>query len=93
MVGAGTAPFWLVFAEDWFAKGEFIVGELNEVYQFRVMEDPTFMGTLVKYKVELAGGNTEGVPRLSGHVKSSLIDLKLLEIGQQGASRIYFRAA
>lgn len=62
MVGAGTAPFWLVFAEDWFAKGEFIVGELNEVYQFRVMEDPTFMGTLVKYKVELAGGNTEGVP-------------------------------
>ena len=62
MVGAGTAPFWLVFAEDWFAKGEFIVGELNEVYQFRVLEDPTFMGTLVKYKVELAGGNTEGVP-------------------------------
>ena len=41
---------------------EFIVGELNEVYQFRVLEDPTFMGTLVKYKVELAGGNTEGVP-------------------------------
>lgn len=22
MVGAGTAPFWLVFAEDWFAKGK-----------------------------------------------------------------------
>lgn len=22
MIGAGTAPFWLVFAEDWFAKGK-----------------------------------------------------------------------
>ena len=30
--------------------------------------------------------NTEFVPRLSGHVKSLVIDLKLLEIGQQGAS-------
>ena len=27
MVGAGTAPFYLVFAEDWFADGEYIVGK------------------------------------------------------------------
>ena len=31
--------------------------------------------------------NQEFVPRLSGHVKSLVIDLKLLSIGQQGASR------
>lgn len=31
--------------------------------------------------------NQEFVPRLSGHVKSLVIDLKLLSIGQQGASK------
>ena len=31
MVGVGTAPFYLVFPEDWFADGEYIVGSLNEV--------------------------------------------------------------
>lgn len=61
-VGAGTAPFYLVFGEDWFADGEYIVGELNEVYQFRVMGDARFEGTNAVYKVELAGGNTNGVP-------------------------------
>lgn len=62
MVGAGTAPFYLVFAEDWFADGEFIVGNLNEVYQFRVLGDAKMEGTNAVYKVELAGGNTDGVP-------------------------------
>lgn len=62
MVGAGTAPFYLVFAEDWFADGEFIVGNLNEVYQFRVLGDARMEGTNAVYKVELAGGNTDGVP-------------------------------
>ena len=61
-VGAGTAPFYLVFAEDWFARGEYIVGELNEVYQFRVLDDAKMQGTNAVYKVELAGGNTDGVP-------------------------------
>lgn len=61
-VGAGTAPFYLVFAEDWFALGEYIVGELNEVYQFRILADPRMQGTNAVYKVELAGGNTDGVP-------------------------------
>ena len=61
-VGANTAPFWLVFAEDWFARGEYIVGELNEVYQFRILEDARMEGTNAVYKVELAGANTEGVP-------------------------------
>lgn len=62
MIGAGTAPFELVFAEDWFADGEVILGNLNEVYQFRILGDPKFEGTHAVYTVELMGGNTAGVP-------------------------------
>ena len=29
--GANTEPFYVVFGEDWFADGEVIVGEKNEV--------------------------------------------------------------
>lgn len=87
MVGAGTAPFSLVFPEDWFADGEYLVGNLNEIYQFRVLGNAKMEGSNAVYTVELAGGNTQGVPRLSGHYKPLLIDLKLLLIGQQGASK------
>lgn len=45
MVGVGTTPFYLVFAEDWFADGEYIVGNLNEIYQFRILGDPRMEGT------------------------------------------------
>lgn len=62
MVGAGTVPFYLVFGEDWFADGEYIVGNLNEAYQFRILGEPKFEGTNAVYKVELAGANTMGVP-------------------------------
>ena len=62
MIGAGTAPFYLVFPEDWFADQEVIVGELNEVYQFRILGDARMEGTNAVYKVELMGGNTVGVP-------------------------------
>lgn len=62
MIGAGTAPFYLVFPEDWFADGEYIVGNLNEVYQFRILGDARMEGSNAVYKVELAGGNTNGVP-------------------------------
>ena len=41
---------------------EYIVGELNEVYQFRILENAQMHGTNAYYKVELAGGNSEGVP-------------------------------
>lgn len=37
--------------------------------------------------------NTEFVPRLSGHIKPLVIDLELLIIGQQGASKDYSCAA
>lgn len=62
MVGAGTAPFYLVFGEDWFSDGEYIVGNLNELYQFRILGDCRMEGTRAVYKVELAGGNINGCP-------------------------------
>lgn len=61
-VGAGTQPFELVFPQDWFSKGEYIVGHLNELYQFRIIGEPRMEGTNAVYRVELAGGNTLGVP-------------------------------
>lgn len=61
-VGAGTAPFYLVFPEDWFADGEVIVGHLNQVYPFRILGDARLEGTNAVYKVELMGGNTIGCP-------------------------------
>lgn len=45
MVGAGTAPFYLVFPEDWFADGEVIVGNLNQVYPIRILGDARMEGT------------------------------------------------
>lgn len=62
MVGAGTAPFYLVFGEDYFADGEVIFGNLNQVYPFRVLGDARLEGTNAVYRVELMGGNTAGVP-------------------------------
>lgn len=62
MIGAGTAPFELVFGEDWFADGEVIVGNLNEQYQFRILGEPRFEGSNTVYKVELMGGNMTGCP-------------------------------
>lgn len=61
-VGVGTAPIYLVFPEDWFADGEVIVGNLNQVYPFRVLGEPRMEGTNAVYKTELMGGITDGVP-------------------------------
>ena len=41
---------------------EYIVGNLNELYQFRILGDARMEGTNAVYKVELAGGNTDGIP-------------------------------
>lgn len=43
-------------------NGEVIVGNLNQVYPFRVLGDVRMEGTNAVYKVELMGGNTKGVP-------------------------------
>ena len=61
-VGAGTSRFTLIFAEDWFADGEVIVGSKNEKYLFRILGDAKVSGTNYEYTVELMGGNTIGVP-------------------------------
>ena len=52
-VGIGTCPFYLVFPEDWFADGEVLFGNLNEVYPIRVLGDPQMEGTNAVYKCEL----------------------------------------
>lgn len=62
MVGVGTDPFYLVFAEDWFADGEVIFGNLNQVYPIRILGNPVNEGTNTVYKVELMGGNLTGIP-------------------------------
>lgn len=41
---------------------EYIVGNLNEIYQFRILGDAITEGLNAVYKVELGGGNTKGVP-------------------------------
>ena len=61
-VGVGTAPFYLVFPEDWFADGEVIVGHLNQAYPFRILGNPRMEGSNAVYKVELMGGVTTGCP-------------------------------
>lgn len=61
-VGTGTAPFYLVFPEDWFADGEVIVGHLNQVYPFRILEEPRMEGSNAVYKVELMGNKQGGCP-------------------------------
>lgn len=62
MIGSGVEPFYLVFAEDYFADGEVIFGNLNQVYPFRILGHSKPEGTNFVYKVELMGGNTVGVP-------------------------------
>lgn len=61
-VGANGEVFYLVFPEDWFADGNYIVGNLNEIYQFRILGDAKMEGTNAVYRVEMAGGNTDGCP-------------------------------
>ena len=60
--GVNGEPFYLIFAEDWFADGEVLAGPYNEAYPLRVLGDAIMEGTDAKYKVELMGGITTGVP-------------------------------
>lgn len=61
-VGACTAPFYLVFNEHWFFKGETIEGNLGNRYPLRVLEDAREEGSRYVYKVETMAGITDGVP-------------------------------
>ena len=62
MFGANQAPFYLVFNEDWTWRGATIVGNLNEAYQFVVLDEPRYEGANTIYRVSLSGANTEGIP-------------------------------
>jgi hypothetical protein len=61
-VGAVNTRFDLYFAEDWFADGNQIVGEKNELYPLRVIGDGRPDGMYAVYTVELLGNVTGGMP-------------------------------
>jgi hypothetical protein len=61
-VGAGGEAIELVFAEKAFHDVNVIVGEKNEIYPLRVLEDPTPEAGNYVYKVELMGGVINGMP-------------------------------
>lgn len=62
-VGVNFEPFYLVFPTDWFALGEVIWGELNEVYPMIVKEAGRQEGTNTVYLVEPFGAQgAEGIP-------------------------------
>ena len=61
-LGANKAPFYVVFPEDWFADGNVIVGEKNELYPLRILGSAIMEGTNAVYKVQLMGANMTGVP-------------------------------
>ena len=61
-IGVGGVPFYLVFGEKWFFDGETIVGNYNEVYPMRILEEPRLEGTNVVYKVQLHGNVMNGIP-------------------------------
>jgi hypothetical protein len=57
-VGQYKREFYLFFAEDWFFVTNVIVGERNEDYQIRVMEEGVpVAGGLTRYKCTLLGGD------------------------------------
>lgn len=59
--GIAGAPFYLYFEEDYFFDGEVITGNVD-LYQFRILGDAVKEGVYFKYKVEMFGGNIDGVP-------------------------------
>lgn len=62
MAGANGSKFKVVFGEDWFADGNVIVGEKNEIYPLRVLGDGEAEGSNTVYIVELMGGVMGGIP-------------------------------
>ena len=62
-VGANGAPFYLEFNEAYFFLGEVIFGELNELYQIRIIDEPVESGSNYLYKVQTYGHNNGGIPR------------------------------
>lgn len=61
-IGEGGKEFKLVFGEQWFFKGEIIVGERNEAYPIRVLDDGYAQGSQWVYTCEIAGSDRSGIP-------------------------------
>lgn len=62
-VGVGFEPFYLVFPVDWFALGEVLWGNMNELYPVIVKEMGHAEGTNTVYLVEPFGANgANGIP-------------------------------
>ena len=61
-VGANGEPFYVVFPEDYFADGNVIVGEKNEMYPILLKADPIVEGSLYVFMAETMGGLTSGIP-------------------------------
>lgn len=59
-VGVGFEPFYLVFPVDWFALGEVLWGEKNELYPCIVKEAGRIEGTNYVYCVEPFGAHLAG---------------------------------
>ena len=60
--GAFGARFEVVFGEAYFSDVHMIVGEKNELYQLRIVDDPVMEGSSAVYTVELMGQNQNGMP-------------------------------
>lgn len=63
-VGAGRAPFELVFPERYFTDVHEIVGERPDTYRIRILDDPKEDGTNYVYTCEVFGGEETllGIP-------------------------------
>lgn len=62
-VGAGRGLFKLYFQERAFSDVNIIVGERNELYQIRILDEPVLVaGGLWEYEVELMGNAIDGMP-------------------------------
>lgn len=61
-VGANGTEVELVFSEKYFSDVNVIVGEKNEVYQFRILDEPTTEGQLYVYRTSLMGIAASGCP-------------------------------
>jgi hypothetical protein len=61
-VGADGNVFYLVFGEKYFTDVNVIVGEKNEAYQIRVIDEPERIAEGWSYKCQLMGKNSSGMP-------------------------------
>jgi hypothetical protein len=61
-IGEGGQEFELTFDENAFFKGEVIVGDKNEVYPIRVLNDGYASGSQYVYTCEIVGSDRSGIP-------------------------------